>query len=201
MSLILQRYQQSTPVAKAKKRKSIGAAIKSSKSPKSATIQPGDELTVILSDGSHTRQIQDSLVVRLISSIGHRWNNATCDGRAIPMMREVIVSKDIGGFGAHYEQLRIQGMKSEKHLITKLRASHQHAVKNHRGYLRQIISRLFEKTSDSKMNFVKDSVFGVRGGATIIGLDHPVVKGMMQSIKGKIHVSILTCGMLLTHGP
>ena len=51
------------------------------------------------------------------------------------------------------------------------------------------------------MNFVKDSVFGVKGGAPIIGLDHPVVKGMMQSIKGKIHVSILTCGMLLTHGP
>jgi hypothetical protein len=176
--------QASTPVSKpARKRRSLV----SNQSPGPAKVQPGDNLVVILKSGSNTRQIQESLVVRLISFVGHRWNNATSAGVACQMVRDIIRSKDIGGYGAIYDSLRSQDPKAEKKLMKQLRDSHQHALRNHRDNLRAIISRLFVKTKDPKINFIKSSVFGVPDGAPIIGLDHPVVEGMMRSMRGKIH--------------
>jgi hypothetical protein len=84
--------------------------------------------------------------------------------------------------------MRWLNTKSERHLMAKLRLSHQHALQNHRVHLRQIISELFEQTYDSKINFIKQSVFGVDDGAPIIGRDHPVVKGMMKGIKSQLQV-------------
>jgi hypothetical protein len=142
---------------------------------------------VIVKPQSNTRRIQECLVIQLISSVGYRWNNGA-SGKGIQLARNIIISKNIGGFAEHYERLREQNTKSERQLLAKLRLSHQHALQNHRVHLRQIISELFEQTYDSKINFIKQSVFGVDDGAPIIGRDHPVVKGMMKGIKSQLQV-------------
>lgn len=185
IALTFHFYQASTPAPKrGRKRKSLV----SNQSPGPVTVQPGDNLLLILKSGSNTRQIQETLVVRLISKVGHRWNNAASAGVGFVIVREIVKSKDVGGYGAIYDTLRKQDPKVEKKMLKQLRDSHQHALTNHRKHLREIISRLFVKTKDPKINFIKSSVFGVAGGAPIIGLDHPVVQGMMRSMQGNIRV-------------
>ena len=63
----------------------------------------------------------------------------------------------------------------------KLRQSHGHAVRAHRGRMSSVIASLFSETVDPRTNFVKDKVFGVKdaSGASILSDDHPVMKHLM----------------------
>jgi hypothetical protein len=66
---------------------------------------------------SNTRQIQEFLVLRLIAKIGYRWNNATCAGIGIQLVRDIVVNKNIAGYGELYDDLRKQNQKAELQMM------------------------------------------------------------------------------------
>jgi hypothetical protein len=164
-----------------------------------ASIKPGDSLLTIVKPQSNTRQIQEHLVVRLIAKIGYRWNNATSAGIAVQIVRDIVVNKNIAGYGELYDDLGKQNQKAELKMMAKLRTSHQHALANHRSYVRELISDLFEVSYDAKINFIKESVFGVADGAPIIDMDHPVVKGMIRSVRGSLYTFNSCFQFILTY--
>jgi hypothetical protein len=61
--------------------------------------------------------------------------------------------------------------------------SHAHAARNHQAAVAGAVFRLFVNTPDSVpenkiLNFVKEEVFGISDGLSIIDKDHPVTVEM-----------------------
>lgn len=146
------------------------------------------DLTLLLKprpQGGIVGRVQPLLVPELIARYGLRWHNAEFATEATSLARSVIVRNNIGNFANIYDKLRQNRPKSELHLLSGLRRSHAHAVKNHHGKLADIAaSLLFETTTDPRINWVKKEVFGIDDGMPVLDVSHPVMVKLAEAGNG-----------------
>ena len=130
---------------------------------------------------SFIRDIQKDLVPRCIAYSGYRWHNSLCRPEMLQILRHVTMLKE--GVYIHWDALNARSEKGTdaKALGVKIAASHAHATRMHKGYVRETVAKLFRDTpNDEKLCFVKEEVFGIKNGAPIISPDHPVMREMFE---------------------
>jgi hypothetical protein len=154
----------------------------------------GGLMDVLAGNGqTYIRDIQKELVPRMIAVVGHRWHNAVNRDTMIQILRYLTIRK--GGVYAHWDALETRSAKSNdaKKLADQIAKSHAHAAGKHQAFVRTAVAKLFQDTpNDTKLNYVKEEVFGILGGRPIIGSDHPVVVEMMaQPIIGTLYFCML----------
>ena len=123
---------------------------------------------------SYVRDIQKELVPRVIA---YRWHNSVARNEMLQILRFLTIRK--GGVYAHWDALAARSLKTNnvKKLGSNIAASHAHAARMHKGYVK--VAALFRATpNDDKLNFVKEEVFGIQHGGPIIGPEHPVMREM-----------------------
>ena len=149
----------------------------------------GGILTVFTGPGqTYIRDIQKELVPRVVALSGHRWHNSICRPEMLQILRSITIRK--GGVYMHWDALAARSEKGSdvKALGNKIAASHAHAARVHRVYVRDAVAKLFQSTpNDNKLCFVKEEVFGITDAGPIIGPDHPVMREMFaQPITGAL---------------
>jgi hypothetical protein len=75
-----------------------------------------------------------------------------------------------------------------KALGCKIAASHAHATRMHKMYVREAVAKPFRATpNDNQLCFDKEEVFGIADGGPIIGPDRPAMREMFaQPITGAL---------------
>ncbi len=125
-----------------------------------------------------SRDMQKSLFPRMIAAAGYRWHNSVSRDLLIQQLRQLTIEK--GGVYVHWDALEAQSPGN----------SNAKAVANHRAAVAVAVFRLFVNTPDSVpekkiLNSVKEEVFGISDGLSIIDKDHPVMVEMFaQDILG-----------------
>jgi hypothetical protein len=128
---------------------------------------------------TYIREIQKELVPRVIAYSGFRWQNSLCRPEMLQILQFITICK--GGVYVHWDSLAVRSGKGTdvKALGGKVAASHAHATRMHKMYVRETVAKLFRASSnDNKLCFVKKEVFGIADGGPIIGPDHPAMLEM-----------------------
>ena len=137
--------------------------------------------------------MQRELVPRMIAVSEYRWHNSVYRDTMIQILRYLTIRK--GGVYTHWAALQARSAKSNdaKKLADQIAKSHAHAAGKHQAFVRTAVAKLFQDTpNDTKLNYVKEEVFGIFGRRPIIGPDHPVVVEMMaQPIIGTLYFCML----------
>lgn len=166
----------SPQTANRKRRSSLGK--RKSVEPPARQVGPGDDLRCLMkstSQGGIMHKLQPLIVPELIARVGMRWWNAASSKVAASVVRNAVIQSNLGSFGALFDELYEADTSSLSKLLQKLRTSHGHAARDHHGRMAILIARLFQTTYDPRINFVKEKVFGVKDGASILSPDHPVM--------------------------
>ena len=130
---------------------------------------------------SYIRDIQRELIPRVVAFSGFRWHNSLCRPEMLQILRHVTMRKE--GVYIHWDALNARSEKGTdaKALGVKIAASHAHATRSHKAYVRETVAKLFIDTpNDEKLCFVKEEVFGIKNGAPIISPNHPVMRKMFE---------------------
>ena len=135
-------------------------------------------------DGGIVNKIQPLLVPQLVSRFGLRWHNATVNCQVASILRNIVISHDVGGYAEHYDSLRAAAPEAEMKLVRHLRDSQAHAARNFRERIQYLVAALFNQSTDEAVNYVKQTVFGVSNGNPILSDDHPVVVAMLATHEG-----------------
>ena len=138
------------------------------------------------SSGGIVHQLQPRLVPEIVARIGMRWWNAESNETVASVMRQLVVNHNIGGYGPSYDALRANDLKSEMTAVQHLHKSQQHTAANHMRLVSTLIAKLFRQTpeTESNINHVKKTVFGVENGGPILPVEHPVYIAMAKLVKG-----------------
>lgn len=120
-------------------------------------------------------------VPQMIARHGYRWHNAAVNPHLTNLLRDIIIDRHIIDEKT-YDKMR--RYNTELKILTHIRRSNAHAVKNHRDKLARLMSKLFQQTDDKIINHVKLSVFGVAEGGPIVPETHPVRVALNKVPKG-----------------
>ena len=93
-------------------------------------------------DGGIVNKIQPLLVPQLVSRFGLRWHNATVNCQVASILRNIVISHDVGGYAEHYESLRAARPEAEMRLVRHLRDSQAHAARNFRERIQYLVADL-----------------------------------------------------------
>ena len=135
-------------------------------------------------DGGIVNKIQPLLVPQLVSRFGLRWHNATVNCQVASILRNIVISHDVGGYAEHYDSLLAARPQAVMQLVRRRRDSQAHAVRNFRERIQYLVAELFNKSTNEAVNYVKQTVFGVSNGNPIISNEHPVVVAMLATHEG-----------------
>lgn len=146
---------------------------------------PGQDLMALTKshkDGGIVHAIQPIIVPEIIARCGMRWWNASSASLAGSVVRNAVIKRNLGHFGELFDEMYSVNQASLKSVLRELRKGHQHCARIHHLRLARLIASLFEQTSEDRINYVKDKVFGVRGGAPILEHDHPVIQHLTRGV-------------------
>ncbi len=139
---------------------------------------------------SYIRDIKKELVPIVIAYSGFRWHNSACCPDLLQILRSITIRKGGHGVYVHWDALDALSEKSNsaKALGGRVAASHAHATRMHKLYVREAVAKLFRATpDDNRLCFVMEEVFGITDGGPIIGPDYPVMREMFaQPITGAL---------------
>ena len=124
-----------------------------------------------------------------VSRISSKWYAAVNKGSLGTMLRAAVLTGNIGGYGSIYDQMRAVEPNHEANIIQRFTRTGQHACRDHREQVAKIVASLFA-TDDLEMEHVKQSVFGVPGGAPIIGYDHPAIQALFKTQTDVYHLTL-----------
>ena len=153
-----------------------------------AQVEPGSPSNdqqlfhVINSGGGNMRKIQTRICSRLVQMLGIRWASSLQKAHVGPVVQDCVVSGGIAGVDtdAKYNALKLKSVKGDFYLVQQISQTQNKTVKKHRDRVNDLIVALFEETTDPMVNSIKLDVFGVADGKPIVGLDHQVVRDMMD---------------------
>jgi hypothetical protein len=134
---------------------------------------------------SFVRQIAQGIVPELISRIGNKWHGAHNKSIAANLLRYCVIADDVDGLAETYDVLAGNNPRAEQSVVARILRSGQHAARQHRTKVAELVRQLFEPTlDDAEMHFVKETVFGVTNGAPIMAADHPAIKELFSIYQG-----------------
>ena len=124
------------------------------------------------------------MIPELIARKGQRWNAGANKGFAASIMRSVVQREDIKGLATLYGTLQDKYPSVEEDAARRILRSGQHAVRNHRVRIAEVVIDLFLPTSGMDINYVKEAVFGIKDGAPIMENKHPAVEELFRIYNG-----------------
>jgi hypothetical protein len=115
-------------------------------------------------------------------------------------VRLLVVTNNLGGYGESYDALRVNDPKREGKMVKHLRDSQQHTATIYMNSSSTLIAKLFRATpaSETYLNHVKLTIFGVKDGASMLATDHPVYADMAEPMKRTCSVFYFVQMMSLT---
>jgi hypothetical protein len=107
--------------------------------------------------------LQPRVMPEIIARCGMRWWNAKANEQVASVVRSVVITHNLGGYGGSYDALRANEPKSEGKMVKHLRVSQQHTATCHMNSSSTLIAKLFRAppASETCVNHVKLTVFGV----------------------------------------
>ena len=140
---------------------------RSEPSPPPANRIAGGETLETYCGHAFVRKLTPSFVPEIISRCGNRWNAAANKPNAASIMRYLVTSLDIHRLGASYIGLQGNSKKAEEYVVGRVLRAGAHAVRGHRHRVADTVRHLLleQTVDDPEMEYVKETVFGVSGGA------------------------------------
>jgi len=148
------------------------------------------------------RKIAPIMTPECIARIGNKWYGAHNKFTCANMMRAIVRYDNIQGLGKDYDKLRANSPQAEIDVVLRFLRSGQHAYRSHRDNTAALVVRLFEQTppDDMEMIFIKETVFGVQGGAPLMDNKHPFLVALAAAYEGACHC-VAICKIVLTCFP
>jgi hypothetical protein len=137
-------------------------------------------------DGSFARAIS-TITPELIARFGAKWHGAHNKAAAANVVRNAVVSTDMNGLAASYDELADADKKVEMDVVTSILRSGQHAARQHRERTAALVRELFAQTppDNAALRDVKLNVFGVEDGKPIMDpKKHPVFVALHKVYTG-----------------
>ena len=106
------------------------------------------------------------------------------------LVRADMIVVDMAGDDALYDKLRSYNPKGEADVVKRFSRSAVNAERQHRENMAKIVRSLFAKTYEKELNYVEESVFGVKDGDPIMTKEHPVILQLLAT-KGDVRQSLL----------
>jgi len=141
-----------------------------------------DQLIAVLgSDQAIMRKIQSRVVSRLVVLLGIRWSSSLHRGQVGPIVQNIVVQGALGGVStdAKYKELKAASVKGDFHFLQQIQQTQNKTAKQHRDKIQEIITALFEDTTDPMVNDIKKDLFDVPSGGSIVPREHRVMAEMM----------------------
>ena len=138
-------------------------------------------LTQSVPQGGIVGKLNLFIVPEIVARFGLRWHSAVINPVLQNLIRHAIVSHNIGGYGAQYEDLYDENPEAELKMVQKLRASHAHTVRKHRERLATIVSQFFLQTTDPVIIWAKEKVFHITDGGPLLPDTHPAMVGLIEA--------------------
>ena len=141
-----------------------------------------DQLIAVLgSDQAIMRKIQSRVVSRLVVLLGIRWSSSLHRGQVGPIVQNIVVQGALAGVStdAKYKELKAASVKGDFHFLQQIQQTQNKTAKQHRDKIQEIITALFEDTTDPMVNDIKKDLFDVPRGGSIVPREHRVMAEMM----------------------
>jgi hypothetical protein len=134
-----------------------------------------------------------------IARIGNKWYGAHNKTICANMMRAIVRHDNIQGLSKIYDRLRVNSPKAELEVVSRFLRSGQHAYRFNRDSAAALVVSLFQQTppDDVEMLYIKETVFGVRGGAPLMDSTHPCLVALATVYTGAF-LCVATCKIVLT---
>ena len=123
-----------------------------------------------------------------VARLGNKWYAATNKGIIASILRGIVIANNLDGYCEIYDKMRAVEPKQGSAIVHSFTRTSQHAGRQHREQVGQIVARLFAQTTDLEMEYVKETVFGDGGGAPIVAKDRPA---MQERFKTRASASML----------
>ena len=110
-----------------------------------------DQLIAVLgSDQAIMRKIQSRVVSRLVVLLGIRWSSSLHRGQVGPIVQNIVVQGALAGVStdAKYRELKAASVKGDFHFLQQIQQTQNKTAKQHRDKIQEIITALFEDTTD-----------------------------------------------------
>jgi hypothetical protein len=156
-----------------------------------------DRIDLIVKTRKCIGKLNANLVPQMLARHGFRWHNAHVNPALTNLVREAIIKNNVME-PRLYDATRSKD--TEERILRHLRRSNAHAFAQHHLRVAQLVQTLFEETRDELVNKVKESVFGIPGGAPILPASHPIRTALDGVSKGK-SVFSLFCPVLRLASP
>ena len=123
------------------------------------------------------RKIQSRVVSRLVVLLGIRWSSSLHRGQVGPIVQNIVVQGALAGVStdAKYRELKAASVKGDFHFLQQIQQTQNKTAKQHRDKIQEIITALFEDTTDPMVNDIKKDLFDVPRGGSIVPREHRVM--------------------------
>jgi hypothetical protein len=137
-------------------------------------------------DGSFARAIS-TITPELIARLGAKWHGAHNNAATANVMCSAVISEDMNGLAASYDDLAAADKKAEIDAVTRMLRSGQHAARQHRERTAALVRELFAQTppGNAALRDVELNVFVVEDGKPIMDpKKHPVFEALHRVYAG-----------------
>jgi hypothetical protein len=134
-----------------------------------------------------------------IARISNKWYGAHNKTICANMMRAIVRYNNIQGLSKIYDRLRVNSPRAELEVVGCFLCSGQHAYFFHRDSAAALVVSLYQQTpQDSvEMLYIKETVFGVRGGTQLMDSTHACLVALAAVYTGAF-LCVATCKIMRT---
>jgi hypothetical protein len=115
----------------------------------------------------------------MILEKGLRFQSVGQRSALAAMVRDAVITKDVGGIAHSYDKCVTQWPSEETKYLAELSKAQGKIANAHHKLAAEILSKLLTTTSEPAINYVKEAVFGLKEGAAI---SHPTLKALLKVV-------------------
>jgi len=104
------------------------------------------------------------------------------------LLRDAVIAQDVAGIAHIYDKCVTQWPSEETKYLAELSKAQGKIANPHHKLAAEILTKLLTTTSEPEINYVKEAVFGLKGGAAI---SHPTLQALLNVVPRGAPVFVL----------
>ena len=114
------------------------------------------------------------------------------------MLTGIVIANNLDGYGEIYNMMKAVEPKQENAIACSFTRTRQHACRQNREQVGQVVARLFAQTSDLEIKYVRGTVFCVGDAAPVMAKGDPAMQEQFKTRAGALQ-SPLLCLLLINN--
>lgn len=142
---------------------------------------PSEELrlSVLLKGRQNAGIILKIATPRMILEKGLRFQSVGQRSSLGALLRDAVIAQDVAGIAHIYDKCVTQWPSEETKYLAELSKAQGKIANSHHKLAAEILTKLLTTTSEPEINYVKEAVFGLKGGAAI---SHPTLQALLNVV-------------------